>query len=47
MTACVLDRPRHAKIIEEIRSTGAALRLIGDGDVADGLFIQQTQKKPV
>ena len=34
VTACVLDRPRHAKIIEEIRSTGAALRLIGDGDVA-------------
>lgn len=32
--ACVLDRPRHAKIIEEIRSTGASVRLIGDGDVA-------------
>ena len=34
ITACVLDRPRHTNIIEEIRSTGAALRLIGDGDVA-------------
>ena len=34
ITACVLDRPRHEKVIEEIRSTGAALRLIGDGDVA-------------
>lgn len=32
--ACVLDRPRHAAIIEEIRSTGASVRLIGDGDVA-------------
>lgn len=32
--ACVLDRPRHAAIIEEIRSTGASIRLIGDGDVA-------------
>lgn len=34
VTACILDRPRHAKLIEEIRETGAAIRLIGDGDVA-------------
>jgi fructose-1,6-bisphosphatase II / sedoheptulose-1,7-bisphosphatase len=34
VTACVLDRPRHARLIEEVRSTGAAIRLIGDGDVA-------------
>ncbi len=34
VTACILDRPRHAKIIEEVRQTGAAIRLIGDGDVA-------------
>lgn len=34
ITACVLDRPRHAAIIEAVRATGAAIRLIGDGDVA-------------
>ncbi|MEM6849823.1 MAG: class II fructose-bisphosphatase [Pseudomonadota bacterium] len=34
VTACILDRPRHAKMIEEVRETGAAIRLIGDGDVA-------------
>ncbi|CUB00132.1 class II fructose-bisphosphatase [Pannonibacter indicus] len=34
ITACVLDRPRHARLIEDIRATGAAIRLIGDGDVA-------------
>lgn len=34
VTACVLDRPRHAALIEEIRQTGASIRLIGDGDVA-------------
>ena len=34
VTACILDRPRHARLIEEVRSTGAAIRLIGDGDVA-------------
>ncbi len=32
--ACVLDRPRHADIIEELRSLGAGVTLIGDGDVA-------------
>ncbi|ODT56453.1 MAG: fructose-bisphosphatase, class II [Methylobacterium sp. SCN 67-24] len=34
ITACILDRPRHAKLIDAVRSTGAAIRLIGDGDVA-------------
>ncbi len=34
ITVCVLDRPRHAELIAEIRSTGAAIRLITDGDVA-------------
>jgi fructose-1,6-bisphosphatase II / sedoheptulose-1,7-bisphosphatase len=32
--ALVLDRPRHSHIIEGIRSTGAAVQLITDGDVA-------------
>ncbi len=34
ISACILDRPRHAKIIEAVRQTGASIRLIGDGDVA-------------
>jgi fructose-1,6-bisphosphatase II / sedoheptulose-1,7-bisphosphatase len=34
ITACILDRPRHARMIEEVRAAGAAIRLIGDGDVA-------------
>ena len=34
VTACILDQPRHARMIEEVRATGAAIRLIGDGDVA-------------
>jgi fructose-1,6-bisphosphatase II / sedoheptulose-1,7-bisphosphatase len=34
ITALVLDRPRHAEIIAAIRSTGAAVRLVTDGDVA-------------
>ena len=34
VAACILDRPRHASLIEAVRKTGAAIRLIGDGDVA-------------
>jgi fructose-1,6-bisphosphatase II / sedoheptulose-1,7-bisphosphatase len=34
ITACILDRPRHAGLIEEVRATGAGVRLIGDGDIA-------------
>ena len=34
ITVCVLDRERHAEMIAEIRGTGAAIRLITDGDVA-------------
>ena len=32
--ACVLDRPRHAKIIAELRELGCGIMLIPDGDVA-------------
>lgn len=34
ITVCIMDRPRHAKLIDEVRATGASIRLIGDGDVA-------------
>ena len=34
ITVCVLERPRHEDLIAEIRTTGAAIRLITDGDVA-------------
>src|SRR2546421_12899788 len=30
----MLDRPRHKEIVEQIRSCGASLRMIGDGDIA-------------
>jgi fructose-1,6-bisphosphatase II / sedoheptulose-1,7-bisphosphatase len=34
ITACVLDRPRHANLIAEIRGVGARVSLISDGDIA-------------
>ncbi|MFT6973870.1 MAG: fructose-1,6-bisphosphatase II [Pontimonas sp.] len=37
MRIAVLDRPRHADLIQEIRQAGAGTRLILDGDVAGGI----------
>lgn len=34
ITACILDRPRHAKLIEEVREAGCGIHLITDGDIA-------------
>jgi fructose-1,6-bisphosphatase II / sedoheptulose-1,7-bisphosphatase len=34
ITVCILERPRHEDLIAEVRATGAAIRLITDGDVA-------------
>ena len=34
LTACVLDRPRHAELISAIRDAGCSIQLIGDGDIA-------------
>ncbi|MCF8510806.1 MAG: class II fructose-bisphosphatase [Rhodobacteraceae bacterium] len=34
ISVCILERPRHEAMIEEVRSTGASIRLITDGDVA-------------
>jgi fructose-1,6-bisphosphatase II len=37
LTAVILDRPRHAKLIEEVRKAGVRIRLISDGDVGGAL----------
>ena len=37
VVVCALDRPRNAELIESVRSIGAALRLIVDGDIAAAL----------
>src|SRR5258708_15682936 len=33
LTIVILDRPRHQKLVEAVRSTGATLRMISDGDI--------------
>ena len=35
---CLLDRERHKHFIEDIKSLGAKLKLISDGDVAGSIF---------
>jgi fructose-1,6-bisphosphatase class II len=37
LVVIVLDRPRHGRLIEEIRATGARIKLIGDGDLSAGI----------
>ncbi len=37
LVVIVLDRPRHEQLIEEIRSAGARIRLISDGDLSAGI----------
>jgi fructose-1,6-bisphosphatase II len=38
LTVVVLDRPRHAELIEQIREAGARIKLISDGDIAGGIM---------
>jgi fructose-1,6-bisphosphatase II len=37
LVVIVLDRPRHEKLIDDIRAAGARIRLIGDGDLSAGI----------
>ena len=38
LTACILDRPRHKEIIQELKKLKVKLKLITDGDVSGALF---------
>ena len=44
ITVCILERPRHEDLIEEIRTAGASIRLITDGDVAGVMHCAEWQK---
>ncbi|NIH87259.1 class II fructose-bisphosphatase [Amycolatopsis granulosa] len=37
VTVCILDRPRHEKLVQEVREAGARIRFISDGDVAGAI----------
>ena len=44
ITVCILERPRHEDLIAEVRGTGAAIRLITDGDVAGVIHVAEADK---
>ena len=39
ITACILDRPRHKKIIDQLKDLNVKIKLITDGDVLGALFV--------
>ena len=41
LTACILDRPRHKEIIEELKKLKVNLKLITDGDVSGALLVTE------
>ena len=43
LTVCILDRPRHKKIIEQLSNLNVKLKLISDGDISGALLV--TDKK--
>uniref|UniRef100_UPI002FCA4519 fructose-bisphosphatase class II n=1 Tax=Devosia sp. TaxID=1871048 RepID=UPI002FCA4519 len=43
ITVCMLDRPRHSGLLDELRSTGCAIKLISDGDIAGIIHAVNTE----
>ena len=43
ITACILDRPRHAKIIDQLKRMKVKLKLISDGDVSGALLVTENR----
>jgi fructose-1,6-bisphosphatase II len=37
VTVCILDRPRHQNLVEEVRAAGATIRFISDGDISGAI----------
>jgi fructose-1,6-bisphosphatase II len=37
VTVCILDRPRHAELVQQVRHAGARIRFISDGDIAGAI----------
>jgi fructose-1,6-bisphosphatase II / sedoheptulose-1,7-bisphosphatase len=44
LTACVLDRPRHAEIVDAVRKAGAGVHLIPDGDIAGVIWTTDAEE---
>jgi fructose-1,6-bisphosphatase II len=43
LTVCILDRPRHGQLVEQVREAGARIRFITDGDIAGAISAASDQ----
>ncbi|HLV57899.1 MAG TPA: class II fructose-bisphosphatase [Natronosporangium sp.] len=43
LTVCILDRPRHQQLVEQVRDAGARIRFITDGDIAGAISAAREQ----
>ena len=43
ITACILDRPRHKKIIDKLKDLNVNLKLISDGDILGALYVSDSK----
>ena len=43
LTACILDRPRHSQIIQELKKLNVNIKLITDGDVSGALLVSEDE----
>jgi fructose-1,6-bisphosphatase II len=45
VTVCILDRPRHSELVDQVRETGARIRFITDGDIAGAIYSAREQSE--
>jgi fructose-1,6-bisphosphatase II len=45
VTVCILDRPRHQRLVAEVREAGANIRFISDGDIAGAISAARTESE--
>ena len=45
LTVCILDRPRHKEIIDNLKILGVKLKLISDGDISGALLVTEEKYK--
>ena len=45
LTVCILDRPRHKEIINNLKNLGVKLKLISDGDISGALLVTEEKYK--
>jgi fructose-1,6-bisphosphatase II len=45
VTVCILDRPRHAQLVQDVRNAGARIHFLSDGDIAGAISAAREQSE--